>query len=129
MKTLRFLNLWLVLGWVQIALVVVFSLVQPPSVVPDFVGVDKVIHLLVYAFVALWFGCCHIRPKTYRNLGIGLVFMGIILELIQGEISYRSLSYADMTSNGGGVLFGWLLSRTRLSGALILLESRLPLAD
>jgi hypothetical protein len=129
MKALRFINLWLVLGWGQVALVVLLSLVRPPSFAPDFMGVDKVIHLLVYAFVTLWFGLCLIRPKAYRILGIALILMGIILELIQGEMGYRSMSYMDMTSNGLGVLLGWLLSRTRLSGALILLESSLPQAD
>jgi len=82
------------------------------------------IHLFTYAIMMLWFGLCYLPGRTYRNLGIALILMGIILELIQNEIGHRSMSYLDMLANCLGVSLGWLLARTRLSLALIHMESR-----
>jgi hypothetical protein len=73
----------------------------------------------------LWFGLCYLPGRTYRNIGIGLIVMGIVLEFIQNEIGDRSMSYLDMLANGLGVSLGWLLARTRLSLALIHVENRL----
>ena len=101
------------------------SLIPPPPELPGFHGVDKLVHLFVYAFIMLWFGLCYSSGRAYRNLGIGLVIMGILLELIQGKTGYRSMSYMDMTANGLSVLIGWLIARTRLFFALVRIESRM----
>jgi hypothetical protein len=125
MRDLRHLKLWLTVGWLQVCLVIFFSLIPSPVKVQGIIGVDKLIHLFTYTFVMLWFGLCYTPGKTYKRLGICLILMGIVLELIQGRTGYRTMSYLDMTANGLGVTSGWLLAKTRLSGALLFMESRL----
>jgi hypothetical protein len=121
-KSLRYLKLWLLLGWIQVGLVILFSLIPQPLEMAGALGMDKLIHLIAYTFVMLWFGLCLTTDRSYRNLGIGLIFMGIVLELIQGRLDYRSMSYLDMTANILGVSFGWLLARTRFSQILVFME-------
>ena len=78
-------------------MVIFFSLIPSPGELHGLIGVDKLIHLFTYTFVMLWFGLCYSPGRAYERLGIGLILMGILLELIQGKIGYRSMSYLDMT--------------------------------
>jgi VanZ family protein len=105
-------------------MIVFFSLDPSPPELGTFPGQDKVMHFMVYTFLMLWFGCCYMPGKTYRYLGIGFILMGIVLEIIQGLVGYRSMEYFDMLVNSIGVAMGWLLAGTRLSSALIQIESR-----
>lgn len=125
MRILRYLKMWLILGWAQVCLIIILSLIPSPVELPGLIGMDKLIHLFTYAFVMLWFGLCYTPCGSYNRLGIGLVFMGIVLELIQGVIGYRSMSYFDMTANFLGVASGWLLAKTHLSAALVYIEGKL----
>jgi hypothetical protein len=125
MKVLRYLNIWLMLGWAQVCLIILLSLIPSPVELPGLIGMDKLIHLFAYAFVMLWFGLCYTPCGAYNRLGIGLVLMGILLELIQGITGYRSMSYLDMTANFLGVASGWLLAKTRFSAALVYIEDKL----
>jgi VanZ family protein len=111
------------MGWLFVGLVILLSLIPSPPTPIVFEGVDKLIHLSIYMVMMLWFGLIYMPGKRYRNLGIGFIMMGIILELIQGIIGYRYLDVFDMTANTLGVLFGWLLVRTPISSALLHLEN------
>jgi VanZ family protein len=88
-----------------------------------FHGGDKLLHLFTYAIMMLWFGLIYLPGRTYGNLGIILIIMGIALELAQGMTDHRSLSFLDMVANAVGVSFGWVLAKTRLSSALTHVES------
>ena len=87
-----------------------------------FPGQDKLMHFMAYTFIMLWFGFCYQPGNGYRNLGIGLITLGIALELIQGLMGSRSMELLDMLVNTVGIFIGWLLARTRLSLALIHVE-------
>jgi VanZ family protein len=113
------------LGWVLVGLVVYFSLIPSPPEPLRFPAGDKLAHLSIYAGMMLWFGFIYLPGRAYRNLGVVLVMMGVILELIQGLTDYRSMEYLDMLANSIGVSLGWLLARTRLASTLAHLESRL----
>ena len=125
MKKLKFIKLWLFIGWIQIGLVIIFSLIPSPSDIPDIIGLDKLMHFSAYAFMMFWFGLCFFPGRTYNRIGYAIIIMGVFLELIQGKIGYRSMSYFDMTSNALGVSLGWVLARTRISSALVYIENSL----
>ena len=99
MRQLRLFKFWLSMGWLFVGLVILFSLIPSPPTPIVFEGVDKLIHLSLYMVMMLWFGLIYMPGKRYRNLGIGFIIMGIILELIQGSIGYRCLDVFDMTAN------------------------------
>ena len=88
----------------------------------EFPGGDKLVHFSSYASIMLWFGFVYMQGRNYLRIGVGLIVVGVTLELIQGVIGYRSMEYFDMVSNALGVISGWLLARTRISTALVHLE-------
>jgi VanZ family protein len=122
MNNLRFTKFWLLLGGIMIGLVAYLSLIPVPSEMPSFSGLDKLIHFFVYAFLMLWFGLCYISGARYYAIGVGIILVGAVLELIQGNTGYRTMSYLDMSANSLGVVLGWSLSKTRLSKALVYVE-------
>ena len=126
MRPLRFSTIWLTLGFLLVALVIYFSIIRNPPSAFHFSNSDKLTHLLVYFSVMLWFGMIFLPGKTYFILGLGLVMMGILLEVIQGATLYRSMEVLDMLSNTLGVLLAALLARTPVSAFLVMVESKVP---
>ena len=111
----------------MVGVVVYLSLTPSVPKIPPLPAGDKIGHLLAYTILMLWFGFIYLRGSAYLGLGIGLILMGLILEVIQGCVGYRSFDYFDMFANTLGVLSGWLLAGTRLASTLLYVEGRLPL--
>jgi VanZ family protein len=124
MKNLKYIKLWLVIGWIQIAIVIWLSLTPAPPELPGFHGMDKLLHFFAYLFLMFWFGLCYTHGWKLRFIGTGLIILGILLELIQGEVGYRMFSYYDMMANCLGVFSGWFISFTSLSMTLVYLEKK-----
>jgi len=125
MKQLKYLRFWLILGWGMVSLVVILSLIRSPDVFGPLTPSDKLVHLLAYSILMLWFGCIYLSGRKYLILGLVLILIGILLEFLQGMTSYRYFEYKDMIVNGLGVFLGWLLSLTRVSSFLIFIEQRI----
>lgn len=125
MKPLKFPRLWLILGWAMVSAVVIMSVVPSPDVLVPLPASDKLVHLLAYSVLMLWFGCIYAPGKRYLILGLILMLIGVILELLQGMTPYRYFEYKDMIVNGLGVFIGWSLSLTRVSSFLIFVEQRI----
>jgi VanZ family protein len=124
MKELRFINLWLTIGFLLVGLVCFLTLIPSPPDMGDFPESDKIGHFVAYSTIMLWFGFIYLRGKRYMRVGLAFIIMGIVLELIQGMLDYRSFSYLDMGANACGVMIGWLLARTRLADTLVYVEGR-----
>ena len=122
MRQLRFLILWLTVGWLFVGGIIFFSLIPSPPETLSFHGGDKLIHLTIYAVMMLWFGFIYLPGRKYMIHGLTFISLGILLEVIQGILGYRSFEYLDMLSNAIGVLIGWVLSRTPLSSFLYNVE-------
>jgi len=58
----------------------------------------------------LWF--CLLYASLRARLGYAFLWiaMGVVLEIIQGHLGYRSYDVHDMAANTLGVAFGWTLS-------------------
>lgn len=125
-KPLRLKRLWLSVGWTLVALVIVLSLVPVPSESPIEKVNDKLLHVAAYMGLMLWFCAVYQAGLYRRRIAAMLVLMGVLLELVQGATGHRNLQVLDMTANGLGVILGWLAARTRLSDALVFVESSLP---
>ena len=124
MSTHKLRKVWLFTGWLLVALVAYVSLI--PALPPiDITAADKVAHVFAYATLTLWF--LQLYPADRRAmLVIGFILMmGIALELLQGLTTSRSFEYADIAANTGGVVLGWLLTKTRLSYTLHAIEKQL----
>jgi VanZ family protein len=100
----------------------------PKVSIPDIPVPDKLVHLLFYTTIMLWFGLIYRPGRSYKRLGVLFFLMGIVIEVIQGFTSYRSMDVMDMLSNAAGLLFGSGLARTRLAHALVYVEDMLGLS-
>lgn len=124
MKELRFIRLWLAIGFLLVGVVCFLTLTPSPPDMGDFPEGDKIGHFVAYSAMMLWFGFIYLRGKRYMRVGLAFIVMGVALELIQGMLDYRSFSYLDMGANACGVMIGWLLARTRLADALVYVEGK-----
>lgn len=109
----------------MIFLVITISLAPSPEVMTSLPARDKIAHLLVYSILMLWFGCIYLPGRKYVFLGLGLILLGVILEIIQGMTGYRYMEYKDMTFNSLGVFLGWLSARTKASRSLVFIEQKI----
>jgi VanZ family protein len=123
MKELRFIRLWLAIGFLLVGVICFLTLIPSPPDMGDFPESDKIGHFIAYSALMLWFGFIYSRGKQYMRVGLAFIVMGIALELIQGMLGYRNFSTLDMGANACGVMIGWLLARTRLAEVLVRFEA------
>lgn len=126
MRKLRFTRLWQGLGFVLVGIVLVSSLVPFPSDanLPD----DKLMHLVAYLGLALWFGAIY-RVEQFAWVGMSLVSLGLLIEILQSTTSYRSFELADLVADTLGTLAGLVLAATPLGGVLVMVEKILSCRD
>ena len=119
LKPLRHPRFWLALWWLAVLAVVVASLSPPPPVELPRHG-DKVEHLLAYALLAAGAVQVFRRGAPLWLAGLGLVLLGIGLELAQGAFTAtRMADPADALANAAGVALGLLTVRTPWRDALL----------
>lgn len=125
MPSFHYPRLWHTLGWLLVALVVVLSLTPKAPAILEVPGSDKVNHFLAYLVLMLWFSQLHRQPRRQFWIGVGLVALGVCLELVQGLLAYRSADVLDGLTNGCGVFAGRLLLETRVGNSLTFLDGQL----
>jgi len=117
----RIRRIWLAIGWLGIGLVVFLSLTPR---LPE-LGIeqgDKLGHFAAYALLMHWFAQIYSSRGSRWPWAIGLVALGVALELIQRWTGLRTFSYSDMVADSLGVGIGWLLAPPRLPSLLALAE-------
>jgi VanZ family protein len=124
MRELRFIRLWLTIGFLLVGVVCFLTLTPSPPDMGDLPESDKIGHFVAYSTMMLWFGFIFLRGKRYTKIGLAFIVMGIVLESMQGMLEYRNFSYLDMCANACGVIIGWLLARTRLADTLVFVEGK-----
>jgi VanZ family protein len=107
MKPLHRRRQWLALWWTAIALVVVVCLMPPPLLPPLPPNSDKIEHLLGYFALAASAVQIYRRGAVLWLAGVGLVAMGIAIEVLQGALTTtRAQDPYDALANAIGVAFG-----------------------
>lgn len=115
-------NIWLVLGWLCVAIVLYVSLMPNPPEPIHFDGVDKLEHALTYTLLMLWFCQVVVQKNSRLHLMLAFVVMGVGIEILQGLSGYRYFEYADMLANTTGLLIGLGLAHTQMGCILMKLE-------
>jgi VanZ family protein len=77
----------------------------------DFWNADKLGHLLAYLWLALLPTLVVKSPKRMILLSLGMVFLGIILEIGQTHVPGRMFSLADMSANAAGAFLGFNMGK------------------
>lgn len=109
---LRYYKLWLSIGWTMVFLLSYFSLVSnPPEFGIKFEYFDKVRHFIAYFILMFWFSQLY-QTKISRFLyGLFFIFLGAVLEVLQGLGHVRLFEYTDMLANSAGVIFAFFLTK------------------
>lgn len=71
---------------------------------------DKAAHTLAYIGFSGLSCICTINRSNYYGALLAFFFYGILIEIIQGVIGYRSFSYLDMFANSTGIILGLLIT-------------------
>jgi VanZ family protein len=114
---------WLGAWWTMVAAVIVGSLL-PALLLPDLPpGSDKLEHLIGYALLSAAAVQLFATRSALLRAGIGLVVMGVLVEIAQGTLTTtRSMDAQDALANTIGVVLGLATALTPIRDALLRLE-------
>jgi VanZ family protein len=76
---------------------------------------DKWLHFFTFLFLSLWFAGQYAR-RSYWILMVGLTAFGVLIELVQSMIPYRSAELMDLVADVGGIGIGLAIALTGLGG-------------
>jgi len=122
-RQLAHFSLWWLCGVALVMLVFYLSLTPVPSDVISVEHSDKVGHFLSYFILMSWFVQLYQGSRHLLLLAM-FIAMGLLIELLQGQTTYRLFEYADIAANSLGALFAWGLARTAYASLLLRLEQR-----
>lgn len=120
---LRFKRLWLAIGFLLIAGVVVASVVNMPGILTPFSFSDKLLHCVVYAGLMGWFAQIYRHDLTRLMFVILLSGLGVAIEFLQAATPTRQFDVSDMVANTCGVILAWALAYTWVGTILPRFES------
>ncbi len=108
---------WRIVFFVLTAIVIWLSVKAPGGVI-SFSIWDKLQHFLAYAVLGFIGVLCFPGRVSSLILGLGLVLLGIGLEVVQFYVPEREMSLGDGVANFLGVIFGvglgYLVTQRRL---------------
>lgn len=123
-KPLRWPRFWLCMWLLAVLAMILVCLVRLDGLPPLPDNSDKVEHLLGY-FVL---GGAAVQLFTRASLpwvAMGLVLLGIGIEIAQGQTAYRSADPYDALFNAMGVVLGMATALTPWRDLLLRIEKRL----
>jgi hypothetical protein len=123
MLPLRFPWLWLLLGWGLVA-GVIYGSVTSNGIVRAMPIADDIEHACSYGLLMIWFAGLYARNRT-GWIAVVVLTLGLVLEIIQSQLSYRTFDPSDLLANALGVTVGFMLSFWVLAGWCLSLETRI----
>lgn len=78
-------------------------------------GIDKWVHGLTFAFLAVWFAGQY-RKDAYWRVALGLLSFGILIELCQRMVGYRSAEWLDVAADVIGIIAGLSVAAAGIGG-------------
>ena len=122
MLPLKYSGYWRLAGLLLLLIVLVAAVMPALWLWPDrvriaswFGGIDKWAHAITFAFLAVWFAGQY-RPRGYWRIAVGLLAYGMLIELSQRSVSYRSAEWYDVAADVVGIALGLLLATIGLGG-------------
>ncbi len=105
---------WFWLGVGLLVALFVLALQPMPAAVPALWGIDKVLHLIAFMALMLWF--CGLFPRTgYLRIFLLLLAYGVAMEIGQSLVPSRFAEFADLVADVAGLAIGWLGARAGLA--------------
>ena len=112
MLALHFRRYWIAANVLLITTVTSLTIVPAifaPTPLTDVPGIDKWLHAVTFAVLALWFTGQYARP-SYWKIAAGLIAYGAAIEIGQSLIPYRTAEWGDLAADAAGVLVGVVIA-------------------
>lgn len=124
---LRHRRLWQLVGGALVLAVIGLTLTpSPPANLTAIVDWgDKAAHGLAYAMLMGWYAQLYHTLRPRAAIATALIVMGVVLELIQGQMAARYFELGDAVANASGVLLAWVVARGPLARVLAGVDARL----
>ncbi len=106
-RSLRYRYVWLFGGVSLVGLVLYLTLM--PAIPGPTLTNDKVAHGIAFMVLMIWFcGIFDLRFSPW--VALTLLCLGISIELVQQQLTYRSAEFADGLADLAGIGIGWALA-------------------
>jgi hypothetical protein len=120
MLALRYARRWQAAGILLLALVLAGALVPADwlwlaKTDSSFFNSDKWLHGITFAVLALWFSGQYAR-HSYWRLITGLVSFGLLIEVTQRMVSYRTAEWMDLLADLFGLAIGMAIALAGTGG-------------
>ena len=122
MLPLRFARQWQMLSAALLLLVLIAAVLPAAWFLPDSVrlvpwlaNLDKWAHVLGFAAITVWFTGQYPR-QAYWRIALGLGAYGVLIELCQQPVSYRSAEWPDVAADVTGIAIGLLIAMAGAGG-------------
>jgi VanZ family protein len=125
---LRYHRRWQIAGILVLLGVLLGTLIPAFWLWPDvsrvaFFAFDKWLHGITFAFLAVWFSGQYSRQQ-YLAIGAGLFSFGILIELCQRMVSYRTAELMDLAADTVGIAIGLGIALAGVGGWSLRFEER-----
>lgn len=117
MLALRYARRWQFAGIALLGFVLAAALLPPDWLWSDrlstFVMSDKWVHGITFMLLAVWFSGQY-APQAYWRLIAGLIAFGLLIEVTQRMVGYRTADWMDLLADLVGLGVGMVIA---LAGA------------
>jgi VanZ family protein len=113
MRPLRFANWWFAGGVLLLAYVLYATLAPDIRPIARLVFNDKLAHFLAFAALMAWFSGV-VNPRLFPLVAILLAALGVGIEFLQAQLTYRTAEVADALFDFAGIGVAWVLARAGL---------------
>lgn len=127
-RPLRHLRLWRSTGRALVLASFAVALLPAPRGMGSIAYGDKIAHAAAFAMIMLWYAQIYSARRDRGRCALGLLALGLGIELLQSLVPYRSADIWDLVADAAGVGLGWLLASTRLGDLLSRFDTR-PAAE
>lgn len=129
MLPLRYAPQWRIAS-VVLLLAVLFSTLAPAvwfwsdkvTLVSWLASFDKWAHVVMFVILTVWFSGQY-RPRSYWRIAVGLTVFGMLIEVCQRLVGYRSAEWMDLAADVAGILLGLAIAMSGAGGWSLRIES------
>ncbi len=118
MIELRYAWRWQLAGFLLLIFVMIAAMVPKmpfENLVLQFKISDKVLHIVAFTILAVWFSGQY-EKRSYWRIAMGLIAFGILIELVQGTVSYRRSEWLDLVGDASGIVIGLVIAFIGIGG-------------
>lgn len=120
MLELRYAGAWRAMSVLALLIILAATLVPSDWLWPDNAAIrfrlsDKWLHGLTFAALSLWF-CGQYARSSYWRIAVGLIAFGILIEIAQRAVGYRSADLLDLAADLAGIAAGIAIALTGAGG-------------